>query len=594
MVDKLKKLKKYIIFFIIGILLYYIVNTLCNCNSGFNIGAEGTQFGQLQKTVGSSMKEAKAKKADNRYFKIEDNMIFIYKDEDYSIETDSSRISICHISNLADELKYSKLWKSWYFKFYYAEREKYYYIWLNIPKEQTDSPIHDIYKSIKSIRSTCLEDFEFLGIFTWVGPVLSSDYYVYLSKDKGGDRIGFYEDDPKSTTKAREYDYIYKQNIVAVNIYSTGPYLETATLDKIIKNNNMSGDKIELYFKNLSGSVEYTEFYINSRESLDTHISQLNDLLGVGWALGLTTKYFKYYITIELETSGGTRGRRLLETNNVDWAFMWLKLAPVGPFDPQRPVLGVEVTLDARLDKLQDAVEELSFEEWKEVIREIPPAAYTEPRGPPPPLDEGPKEEQMADVEGAAAEAAVLAWGADLETVLMKKLEETFQKHDADNDGKINREELGKIMEEMGYNVSHQAEIRAREAEIAGIDARLSALDEEEAELLRRAGDLGRIRAREAEIAAEREALLQQRAGAAAQLQAAKEAVEEDLDSMMTELDRDRSGSLNFEDFIFAASKPRGREDAWFPWSRRIGAGKVWAPTGEIEWEELRAALADD
>ena len=80
----------------------------------------------------------------------------------------------------------------------------------------------------------------------------------------------------------------------------------------------------------------------------------------------------------------------------------------------------------------------------------------------------------------------------------------------------------------------HQAEIRAREAEIAGIDARLSALDDEEAELLRRlaAGDLtpeeeARIRARLAEIAAEREALLKQRAGAAAQLQAAEEAVEE-------------------------------------------------------------------
>eukprot|EP01044_Picomonas_judraskeda_P001534 COSAG03_NODE_93_length_13213_cov_77.901022_4_plen_844_part_00 len=79
-----------------------------------------------------------------------------------------------------------------------------------------------------------------------------------------------------------------------------------------------------------------------------------------------------------------------------------------------------------------------------------------------------------------------------------------------------------------------EAEVRSKQAQLADIDRKLAALDDEEAELLRRlaAGDLtpeeeAAIRKRLAEIAAEREALLHLREATAEQLQAAETAAAE-------------------------------------------------------------------
>ena len=226
----INKLKKYIICLIIGISLYYIVNTLCNCNSGFNIGAE--DFGKLQKTDGPNMARAKLPPTQDRYFKIEDDMIFIYKDENHSKEAESSGMSICNITHLQDEpplgLKHDGKW--WYFKFYYQPRKKYYYIWHKASETQTDLPIHRMYTSIKSIRSTGMcKNLVFIGIFNWGGMITSSEYYVYLNREEN--RIIFYEGDPFKSSRIKEYSSIYKRNIVSVDISIKGPYLDKGILN---------------------------------------------------------------------------------------------------------------------------------------------------------------------------------------------------------------------------------------------------------------------------------------------------------------------------------------------------------------------------
>ena len=117
----------------------------------------------------------------------------------------------------------------------------------------------------------------------------------------------------------------------------------------------------------------------------------------------------------------------------------------------------------------------------------------------------------------------------------------------------------------------HDAEIRARKAEMADIDKRLAALDDEEAELLRRlaAGDLtpeeeAAIRKRLAEIAAEREALLQKRAVAAEQLEKAEDAAAEAAAALANKRPETPVGPLGGRP-IYPSPCPPADNPVWTP-----------------------------